>query len=601
MGFTLSKKRSRAEEQTKAMHDGSPRASRLLAGILSELRAVGVGLFAISGTVNLLALTGSFFMLQVYDRVLPGRSVPTLVGLCILAIGLYAFQGVLDAVRSRILVRLSAYVDERLGPKVFQLTAQLPLLGEKRNDGSQPVRDLDQIRAFISGPGPLAFFDLPWLPVYLGVCFLFHPLIGTVASVGALVLIVMTVIVEVLTHRHTSEALVGAAERNLLADASRDGSEVLRAMGFAHRMEQRWAEAGRKYMQAQGRLSDLSGGFSAMSRALRMMLQSAVLATGAMLVLQQQASAGIIIAGSIIAARALSPVDIAISNWKGFANARQSYARLAALVGLLPEESAATQMPLPTASLETKSLTLVPPGGNKPTVANVSMRLEAGQGLGIIGPSAAGKSSLVRGIVGIWPAVRGSVRLDGATLDRWTAEQRGRFIGYLPQSADLLSGTIAENISRFDPGARPEAVIEAAKLAGIHEMVLRLPEGYDTDIGERGTILSAGQRQRVALARAVYGNPFLVVLDEPNSNLDSDGDAALHRAIVSIRRRGGIAIVVAHRPNTLAALSHVLVMKDGIAQSFGPKDEIIEKFLPGKVRRQGKPSVRDEPDEAPQS
>jgi ATP-binding cassette subfamily C protein len=350
-------------------------------------------------------------------------------------------------------------------------------------------------------------------------------------------------------------------------------------MGMSDRLRLRWSEANCKYMASQQRASDEAGGLGAIVKTLRLVLQSAVLGVGAYLVIRQEATAGVIIAGSILSARALAPVDLAIGNWKGFIAARQSWDRLNKLLALIPAREAPMPLPRPTNNITVEKASVTPPGLQKLVVQDVSFTLKSGDGLGVIGPSASGKSSLARMLVGVWQPIRGKVALDGATFDQWALENIGRDIGYLPQDVELIAGTVAQNISRFDPNADSAAIIAAAQAAGVHELILGLPGGYDADIGEQGTALSAGQQQRIALARALYGDPFLVVLDEPNSNLDNDGELALTQAIHSVRSRGGIAIVVAHRPSALAAVDHVLVMHQGRAQAFGPKNDVLAKVL----------------------
>lgn len=543
---------------------------------LRACRGAFLGVGAMSSMINILYLTGSMFMLEIYDRVLPSRSVPTLVGLVILAGGLYLAQGILDLLRGRILVRIGMSLDQALSPRVFETVVRLPLLTGGRGEGLQPLRDLDAVRSFLSGMGPGALFDLPWLPLYIAICFAFHPLIGITALVGAVILVTLTVLTEWLTQGPWKEATLQAAKRSDLAAAGRRNAEVLVAMGMAGRMTRRWAEANQTYLEGNRRASDVAGGLGALAKVLRMMLQSAVLAVGAWLVINQQATAGIIIAGSILSARALAPVDLAIANWKSFVAARQSWRRLNALFVTLPARPAPTLLQDPAKRLTVENLTIVPPGSQQAAVADVSFELEAGQGLGVIGPSGSGKSSLARALVGVWAAHRGAVRLDGATFDQWSPEVLGARIGYLPQDVELFGGTIAQNIARFDPDAKPEAIIAAAREAGIHELIVSMREGYDTQIGEQGCVLSAGQAQRVALARALYGEPFLLVLDEPNSNLDRDGDEALTAAVLAVRRRGGIVVVVAHRPVGLAGVDTVLVMTGGRRQAFGAKDTVLQ-------------------------
>lgn len=555
------------------------RESAEIISALASCRTAFIGVAVMSGLVNILYLTGSFFMLEVYDRVIPSRSVPTLVGLVILALVLYGFQGILETIRSRILARVGASLDEALSARVFDIVVRAPLKGATPGDGLLPLRDLDQLRAFLGGTGPSAFFDLPWMPIYVFICFLFHPLIGVAALVGAAVLAVLALTTDRSTRGPSQTATAHGMRRNGLAEAGRRNAEVLAAMGMQGRFADRWGGANRDYMQSQMNVSDVASGFGAGSKVFRMALQSGVLALGAWLVINNLASAGVIIASSILVARALAPAELAIANWKGFVQARQSWARLSELFARLPAAEQPHALPAPSQSLVAENVTLAPPGTQRIVVQDVSLSLQRGQGLGIIGPSASGKSSLVRAIVGVWPPVRGKVRIDGAAIDQWSSADLGPHIGFLPQEVELFAGTIAENIARFDPNAQSGAVIAAAKSAGIHEMILRLAEGYDTRIGEGGAGLSAGQRQRVGLARALYGDPFLVVLDEPNSNLDGEGENALTQAIVGVRQRGGICIVVAHRPSALAAVDMILMMADGRAQAFGPKDEVLKRVL----------------------
>ena len=550
-----------------------------IAAALRQCKTAFVGVAVMSGLVNILYLTGSFFMLEVYDRVIPSRSVPTLIGLAALALALYAFQGVLEAIRGRILARIGASLDESLSGRVFDLVVRAPLKGVTQGDGLLPLRDLDQIRAFLSGSGPSAFFDLPWMPFYLAICFLFHPLIGVAALVGMGILIALTFLTDRASKGPTRDATGHGMRRNGLAEAGRRNAEVLAAMGMQERLAARWAGANRDYMNAHQAVADAGSGFGAGSKVFRMALQSGVLALGAWLVIHNEASAGVIIASSILVSRALAPAELTIANWKGFVAARQSWFRLSELLARMPQAERPHALPAPSETITVEGASVAPPGTPRLVVQDVSFGLRAGQGLGIIGPSASGKSSLVRALVGVWPPVRGKVRFDGAALDQWTSGDLGPHIGFLPQEVELFAGSVAENIARFEPDAPAEAIIAAAKAAGVHELILRLPEGYDTRIGEGGTGLSAGQRQRVGLARALYREPFLVVLDEPNANLDSEGENALTQAILGVRQRGGICVVVAHRPSALAALDLILMMADGRAQAFGPKDEILKRVL----------------------
>lgn len=546
---------------------------------LRACRSAFIGVGLMSCVINLLYLTGSMFMLEVYDRVLPSRSVPTLVGLVFIAALLYMAQGVLELIRGRILGRIGTALDESLNARVFDTVVRLPLMIGGRSEGLQPLRDLDNVRAFLGSMGPSAFFDLPWLPFYLAICFAFHVMIGITALIGAIILVSLTLVTEYLSRQPARDALTLAARRNDLASASRRNAEVLVAMGMAGRLSRRWSDANEKYLAGNQNASDVSGGLGAISKVLRMMLQSAVLGTGAYLVIHQEATAGIIIAGSILSARALAPVDLAIAHWKSFVAARQSWHRLNRLLEQMPVRATPTQLQDPTTRVSVEALSIAAPGDQRLIVHDVSFALEAGSGLGVIGPSGSGKSSLIRALVGVWLPVRGKVRIDGAALDQWTSDSLGRHVGYLPQDVELFNGTVAQNICRFDPEAKSDDIISAAKEAGVHEMIIKMRDGYNTDVGEQGKALSAGQAQRVALARALYGDPFLIVLDEPNSNLDTEGDEALTRAVRAARERGAIVVVVAHRPIGIEAMDQILVLKDGRLHAFGPKEQVLAQVL----------------------
>ena len=566
-------------------------ASGPLARALSACRHAILGVAAMSAVLNVLMLSGSFFMLLVYDTVLPGHSLPTLVGLGLILALLFAFQGMLDFLRSRILAQIGASVDADVGPAVFDSLGRLALAGPAQGDGLQPVRDLDQIRGFLSGQGPTALIDLPWMVLFLAICFAFHVLIGVTALAGALLLVGVTVLTDRWTREPTRRATTLVSARNALAAASRNNAEAVAALGLQGRLRDQWAAISDSALASQQEASGVTNGMGVLTRTLRMALQSLVLAVGAWLVLEDRASGGVIIASSILSARALAPVEIAIANWRGFVAARQSWARLTALLTAQVSTEGMTALPAPTRNLILEGVCVAPPGAQRLTVMDIGFRLEAGAGLGIVGPSGSGKSCLVRSLVNVWRPVRGFVRLDGATLDQWDPERLGRSLGYLPQDVEMLNGTVAQNIARFDPDAPHEAIIDAAMKANVHDLIVRLPEGYDTPIGEHGAQLSAGQRQRVALARALYGDPFLVVLDEPNSNLDADGEAALIGAMQGVRDRGGIVVVVAHRPAVLDAVDHLMVIREGRSQIFGPRDEVLAKITPPRVQAppQGRP------------
>jgi len=548
-----------------------------LATALGACRRAFIATALFSGVSNLLMLAGALFMLEVYDRVLPSRSVPTLVALLILVAGLYGAQGLIDMIRSRILVRVGRSLDEAMSMRVYDTIVRLPLKIGAKGEGSQPIRDLDAVRGFLSGIGPVAFFDLPWMPVYLAICFLFHTFIGLTALFGAIVLVTLAVLTEVKTRRPTRSAAQFAMARNALLEASRRNAEAITAMGMTGRISKRWSDLNRNYVAASGRASDVGGGLGAMSKVLRLLLQSAILAVGAWLVINQESTPGIIIAGSILGARALAPVDLAIANWRGFVGARQSWQRLSRLLGALPKANEPMPLKPPAHTLVVQNGAVAPPGHSKIVCQDVNFTLAAGKALGVIGPTASGKSSLARMLVGVWNPARGTVRLDGATLDQWSPEALGRHIGYVPQDVELFNGTVAQNIARFEEPPDADAVIAAAQAAGVHDLIINLPDGYETVVGEQGSALSAGQAQRIALARALYRDPFLVVLDEPNSNLDAEGDEALTRAILGLRARGAITVVVAHRPSAIAGVDYILIMAKGRQQQFGPKEEVLTR------------------------
>lgn len=543
----------------------------------SRLAIIAIAL--ISGVVNVLALTSPLFMLQVYDRVLASGSVPTLVGLAVLTIGLFSVQCVLDVIRARVLLRIGERLDRHLSNSVYQAVVRLPLVSRMPGDGLQPLRDLDNARGFLAGQGPTVFFDLPWMPFYLGICFLFHVWIGVTALIGAMVLIALTIVTNALSQAPAREIVKSNAVRNGELEAARRNAEVIASMGLGRRLARQWQKSNSAYLQANRHAGDVAATLGGVSRSMRLVIQSAMLGVGAFLVIRQEVTAGVMIASSIMMGRALAPVDLAISSWKPFLMARQSMARLDMLLTRMPPTTAAMTLPPPVRELRVESAAIVPPGSTKPSVTGIQFSVSAGSALGVIGPSGSGKSTLSRILVGAWSPTVGKVRLDGASVDQWDRERLGRHIGYLPQGVELFDGSIAENISRFEENASPEAIVEAARAAGAHDLILRFELGYDTQIGEAGSALSAGQRQRIGLARALYGNPFLVVLDEPNANLDTEGEAAVVKAITSVRERGGIAIIVAHRPSAIAACDMVLMMDGGQMKAFGPRDAVLAKVL----------------------
>lgn len=547
---------------------------------LKDCRRAFWSVAVFSGGVNLLMLAGPLYMLQVYDRVLSSRSVPTLVALTVFLVGAYAFQGVLDVIRSRVVVRAAALLDQNLGGSVHSAVVHLAARSGNPRAALQPVRDLDQIRAFLTGTGPIAIVDLPWMPVFLAICFLLHPWLGMTALAGAVILLGLTMLTEYASRLPARELARQAGQRSAMVEADRRNSESVVAMGMADDLARRWAAVNSIYLHAMSRSTDVAGTYGSISKIVRLLLQSAMLGIGAFLVIKGEMTAGAMIAASIMMGRALAPIETAIANWRSFVAARQGIRSLSQALALLGAPRTVTDLPGPVQVFEAEQLAVAAPGGQVAIVRNVQFRLVAGEALGIIGPSGAGKTSLVRALVGIWPAVQGSVRFDGARIDQWEPSFLGRHVGFVSQSVELFDGTIAENISRMAPEPDSEAVLEAARVAGAHEMILRMPAGYDTPIGEAGAVLSGGQRQRIALARALYGNPFLLVLDEAGSNLDTDGEAALQQAMRGAKARGAIVVLVAHRPSALAVCDKVLLLANGAQQAFGPRDEILRKILP---------------------
>lgn len=553
-----------------------------LTAAIATLRGAFLAVGAMSGVSNLLMLTGPLFMLQVYDRVLASQSIPTLVALIGLVIGLYLFLGSVDALRARMLVRIGWRVDEQIGPMALASTLDTRLRNGR--DHTQPLGDLDQIRQFLGGAGPVAICDLPWMPLFLGIVFVFHPWLGVLALVGGLMLIVLTLISEFTTRKKVARMNSQTVKRNALVEAGRQNAEAIRAMGMESAFGREWAKQNNQYLSDNTAVGDVNSTFSAYIKVIRLALQSGVLALGAYLAIEQEVTPGAMIAASILTARALSPVEQAIANWRGFVSARQSRSRLDALLVDQKDKADRTSLPKPRESLSVSGLVIGTPGSQKNGKDKVLLRvgdltLRAGDGLGVIGPSGSGKSTLGRALVGIGAFRGGSIRLDGAELTHWNPDDLGQHIGYLPQDVALFDDTIARNIARLQADASDEAIVAAAKAAGAHDMILSLSNGYDTRIGAGGVVLSGGQRQRIGLARALFGDPFLIVLDEPNASLDSIGEQALLQAVRNARSRGAIVVLIAHRPSALATVNLATVIQDGRQVAFGKRDDIMRKTV----------------------
>jgi PrtD family type I secretion system ABC transporter len=546
---------------------------------LQQARGALLAVVLASIIANLLMLTGPLFMLQVYDRVLPSRSVPTLVTLFCLVAALYAFYVVIEILRSRVMARVAAAVDLKLAAGVFRHEID----SRQNGDGSSLLRTSDSFRGFIAGPGPLAVLDLPWTPLYLILVFLLHPALGAVALAGLVVVVVLAAANEAALRGTANDLTNNHAERdNWLREATRN-TDALLAMGIVEHARSRWLRLSERSNTLQQRSSDKAGIFTYSTRGFRLMLQSAVLAVGAALVLDAQVSPGVMIASSVITARALAPIEQIAGQWRSFTQVRPAARSLSAALPARSQEPG-TILPLPHRGLQVKHLVIQPPGGNAPVVAGVEFALERGAVMAVIGPSGAGKTALVRALTGVWKPTAGSVRLDGASLDQYVPNQRRAIVGYLPQQLDLIAGTVADNISGFDATASSEAIVAAAEEAGAHEFIVSLPNGYETRLTEGGNNLSAGQRQRLGLARALFGAPFFVVLDEPNSHLDQTGEVALRRAVSSCRSRGAIVVLVAHRPAILKSVDFVLHLERGRQVNFGPRTNELEQGVVDRSR-----------------
>ncbi len=561
----------------KPLHNKQPKHSLVSeAFVASRPGYAGVGVLSL--VINLLMLTGPMFMLQIYDRVLASHSVPTLVIIASFAGILYLFFALLEGIRARGLSRISQEIDARLSRTAFLANLRVPLRMGNTGKNVDPIRDLETMRQFWGGQGPAALFDIPWMPIYLGLVFILHFWLGILALAGAVIILSLVLANEFMSRAPSKELAAQNAQRSNTRTGARRNAEVVRALGMSSTLTSKWDEANARFYEAQTKAGDRASLFATAIKAFRFLLGSAVLAVGAWLAILQEVSPGVMIAASIITSRALSPVEQAVGQWRVFIAARQARARLEKALEGLDEGAPETELPLPSKTLSVQQIATAPPGARAVTLAGVNFELKAGDGMGIIGPSGSGKTSLVRALVGVWPIHRGAVRLDGAELNQWSEDRLGTAIGYLPQDVELFDGTIAENISRFASERNDEKILEAAQLANVHELVTGLTDGYDTQVGEGGALLSAGQRQRIGLARALYDSPFLIVLDEPNSNLDAEGEAALTRAIKLMRQNGSIVIVVAHRPSAISVVELLLVVKDGQQAAFGPKEEVLPKI-----------------------
>ena len=525
--------------------------------------------------INLLYLAGPLYMLQVYDRVISSASEVTLVMLTIaLLLAFMALAG-LDAVRARVLTRASIRLDHKIAARV--MTAIIDRSASFGGARSQLLRDFDTFRQFITGMGIHAIFDLPWAPIYIAVIFALHPALGAFALGCSILLILMALLNEWIVKPPLTESGEAASRNYSFTEMSLRNTEVVRAMGMTEGLLKRWGRDRNRMLERQVTASDRAATMQSLIRFLRLSMQSVILGLGAYLVIERLATVGAMFAASILLGRALQPVEQVVGSWRNLVSARGAFLRVRELLSANPLREAGLSLPRPTGRLLVEALTFVPPLSNKPILRGVAFGIEPGEVLGVIGPSGAGKSTLARHIVGVLAPSAGAVRLDGSDVSVWARTTLGQHLGYLPQDIELFANSIAANISRFQEGEDKEAIL-AAQMAGVHDMIVRLPNGYDTQVGEGGAILSGGYRQRIGLARAVYGNPSLVVLDEPSSNLDADGDAALTDCIMQLKQRGTTVVIISHRPSTIGVVDKILVLRDGVAEMFGPRAEVMSRL-----------------------
>ncbi len=556
----------------KQSNNKKPVVSELKKSLLSAKKSfIMVGLFSMF--INILMLVPPLYMLQLYDRVLGSRSQDTLIMLTLIVVVLFITMGLLEVVRSRVLVRVGNKLDSMLSQRIFDSLFELERKAPGRSS-SMPLNDLTQVRQFMTGNGLFAFFDAPWMPIYIIVLFIFHPAFGFFAIFAAIVLVGITIANEYSTKDKLAEANNLSRASTIYVDSNIRNAEVVNAMGMRNNISKVWADKYYGFLNAQNIASDSAGVWSNLSKSLRVMFQSLILGLGAYLAINMEVTPGMMIAASIIMGRALAPLDLIIGSWKGFSSARSSYERIEGLLNDFPKDKEYMQLPAPKGEITLENVVVIPPSGTVPSLKGISMKIEKGDVVGIIGPSAAGKSSLARVMLGLWPLSNGVARIDKADISQWDREDLGKYVGYLPQDIELFEGTVSQNIARFGE-VEPEKVVEAASKAGVHEMILKLNEGYDTKIGPGGASLSGGQRQRIGLARALYNNPVFVVLDEPNSNLDDVGEAALVEAIKTLRASGTTVVIITHRTNVLQATNKLALINNGVLELYGNTNDVL--------------------------
>lgn len=560
-----------------------------LADALFRLRRSFYSLAGFSGVLNLMMLTPAVYMLQVYDRALVSRNVTTLTMLTLLVIGLFLLMATLEMVRTRVLIRVGNCLDMDLNRRIFTAAFERNLSRAGGNP-AQALQDLAQVRQFLTGNGLFAFFDAPWTPIYLLVAYLFHPLLGLVTLIGSLILIGLAYLTEKATQKPLAEANQAALVSASYANNNLRNAEVIEAMGMLPSICKRWYQSHLRILEMQTLASDRAAMISSTGRFVRITLQSLILGVGALLAIEGKITPGMMIACSILTGRALAPVEQVIASWKQLLGCRSAWNRINEMLHDYPRRQPSMSLPRPLGKLAVDNVYAGAPGTNNTILRGVSFNLTPGESLGVIGPSASGKSTLARLLVGVWPTHGGKVRLDGADVFTWNKGELGHWLGYLPQDVELFEGTIAENIARFGE-IDNEAVIRAAKYSGVHEMILHFPHGYDTPLGVGGSPLSGGQKQRIALARALYGDPALIVLDEPNANLDDIGEKALVDALAELKNRGATVILISHRPNVLCAVDKVLMLRDGDVPIFGSREEIFAALRKARVMSTGTPPL----------
>lgn len=558
-----------------------PRTRSELADVLFRLRRSFFALAAFSGVINVMMLTPAIYMLQVYDRALVSRNVTTLTMLTLLVIGLFMLMSALEMVRTRVLIRVGNFLDMDLNRRIFSAAFERNLSRAGGNP-AQALQDLAQVRQFLTGNGLFAFFDAPWTPIYLLVSYLIHPLLGLITLIGSLILVGLAYLTEKATQKPLAEANQAALSSASYANNNLRNAEVIEAMGMLPAIGKRWYQGHLRILQMQTLASDRAALISSTGRFVRITLQSVILGAGALLAIEGKITPGMMIACSILTGRALAPVEQVIAAWKQLLGCRSAWGRLNDLLGDFPQRPPSMSLQRPMGMLAVENVIAGAPGTSNNIVRGVSFSLVPGESLGIIGPSASGKSTLARLLVGVWPTQAGKVRLDGADIFTWNKAELGPWLGYLPQDVELFEGTIAENIARFAE-VDSEAVIRAARSSGVHDMILRFPQGYDTRLAADGSPLSGGQKQRIALARALYGEPNLVVLDEPNANLDDVGEKALVDALAELKARGATVILISHRPNVLCAVDKVLMLRDGAVHMLGSRDEVFAALRKASV------------------